>query len=176
MPVSDLGLIQVYTGTGKGKTTASLGLAMRACGHGFKVYMIQFMKGSIDYGELRVAEKIEGLTIEQFGRPEFVDKDSPAEEDVKLAREALNRAREVISSGKYEIVILDEVNVAIEWNLIQLDDVIDILKQKPEDVEVILTGRYARKEIIEMADLVSEVREIKHPFKRGVHSRVGVDF
>jgi len=89
MHVSDLGLIQVYTGTGKGKTTASLGLAMRACGHGLRAYMVQFMKGRIDYGELKVAEKIEGFTIEQFGRPDFVDKDNPAEEDIELAREAV---------------------------------------------------------------------------------------
>ncbi|MFQ6127424.1 MAG: cob(I)yrinic acid a,c-diamide adenosyltransferase [Thermoplasmata archaeon] len=174
--MSDLGLIQVYTGTGKGKTTASLGLAMRACGHGLKVYMIQFMKGKIDYGELRAAEKIEGLTIEQFGRPEFVDKDNPAEEDVKLARKALQKSKEVILSGEYDIVILDEINVAIEWNLVELGDVIDLLNRKPKNVEIILTGRYARKEIIDMADLVSEIREVKHPFKRGMHSRLGVDF
>ncbi|MFQ5909370.1 MAG: cob(I)yrinic acid a,c-diamide adenosyltransferase [Thermoplasmata archaeon] len=174
--MSDLGLIQVYTGTGKGKTTASLGLALRACGHGLKVYMIQFMKGRIDYGELKAVDKIEGLTIEQFGRPEFVDKDNPSEEDVKLAREALQKSREIILSGKYDMVILDEINVAIEWNLIRLEDVIDLLERKPANVEVILTGRYARKEIIDLADLVSEVREVKHPFKRGMHSRVGVDF
>ncbi|MCK4367989.1 MAG: cob(I)yrinic acid a,c-diamide adenosyltransferase, partial [Thermoplasmata archaeon] len=101
MRVSDLGLIQVYTGTGKGKTTASLGLAMRACGHGLKVYMIQYMKGRIDYGELKAAEKIGGLTIEQFGRPDFVDKDNPAKEDIKLARDALARSKEVILGGKY---------------------------------------------------------------------------
>jgi len=176
MRVSDLGLIQVYTGTGKGKTTASLGLAMRACGHGLKVYMIQYMKGRIDYGELKAAEEIGGLTIEQFGRPDFVDKDNPAKEDIKLARDALARSKEVILSGKYDIVILDEVNVAIEWNLIEVGEVIDLLKKKPKEVEVVLTGRYARQEIIDLADLVSEVREVKHPFKRGMHSRVGVDY
>lgn len=174
--MSDLGLIQVYTGTGKGKTTASLGLAMRACGHGLKVYMIQFMKGRIDYGELRAAQNIEGLTIEQFGRPEFVDKDNPAKEDIKLAREALQRSEEVILSGEYDMVILDEINAAIEWNLIELGDVIDLLRKKPESVEIVLTGRCARKEILDLADLVSEIREIKHPFKRGVHSRVGIDY
>lgn len=174
--MSDLGLIQVYTGTGKGKTTASLGLAMRACGHGLKVYMIQFMKGRIDYGELRAAKNIEGLTIEQFGRPEFVDKDNPAKEDIKLAKEALQRSEEVILSGEYDMVILDEINAAIEWNLIELGDVIDLLRKKPESVEIVLTGRYARKEILDLADLVSEIREIKHPFKRGVHSRVGIDY
>ncbi|MCK4455765.1 MAG: cob(I)yrinic acid a,c-diamide adenosyltransferase [Thermoplasmata archaeon] len=176
MRVSDLGLIQVYTGTGKGKTTASLGLAMRACGHGLKAYMIQFMKGRIDYGELKIAEKIDGLTIEQFGRPDFVDKDNPAKEDIKLARDALARSKEVILGGKYDIVILDEVNVAIEWNLIEVGEVIDLLKKKPKEVEVVLTGRYARQEIIDLADLVSEVREVKHPFKRGMHSRIGVDY
>jgi cob(I)alamin adenosyltransferase len=176
MRVSDLGLIQVYTGTGKGKTTASLGLAMRACGHGLKAYMIQFMKGRIDYGELKTAEKIDGLTIEQFGRPDFVDKDNPAKEDIELAREALARSEEVVLSGEYDLVILDEINVAIEWNLIDVGKVVDLLKRKPKDVEVVLTGRYARQEIIDLADLVSEVREIKHPFRRGMHSRIGVDF
>ncbi len=176
MHVSDLGLIQVYTGTGKGKTTAALGLAMRACGHGLRAYMVQFMKGRIDYGELRVAEKIEGLTIEQFGRPDFVDKDNPAEEDIELAREALARSKEVVLSGEYDLVILDEINVAIEWNLIDVGEVVDLLKMKPKDVEVVLTGRYARQEIIDLADLVSEVKEVKHPFRRGMHSRVGVDF
>jgi cob(I)alamin adenosyltransferase len=156
MHVSDLGLIQVYTGTGKGKTTASLGLALRACGHGLKVYMIQFMKGRIDYGELKAAQNIEGLTIEQFGRPEFVDKESPAQEDVKLAGEALQRSEDVILSGEYDMVILDEINVALEWNLIELEDVIDLLRRKPKSVEIILTGRYARKEIMDLADLVSE--------------------
>lgn len=174
--MSDLGLIQLYTGTGKGKTTASLGLALRACGHDLKVYMIQFMKGRIDYGELKAAENIEGLTIEQFGRPEFVDKDNPAQEDVKLAGEALQRSEDVILSGKYDMVILDEINVAIEWNLIELEDVINLLRKKPKSVEIILTGRYARKEIMDLADLVSEIREIKHPFERGMHSRVGIDF
>lgn len=176
MRVSDLGLIQVYTGTGKGKTTASLGLAMRACGHGLKVYMIQFMKGRINYGELNCAEKIEGFTIEQFGRPEFVNKEDPAEEDILLAKDALARSEEIIMSGKYDVVILDEVNVAIEWNLIEVGQVIDILKKKPKEVEVILTGRHARQEIVEMADLVSEIREVKHPFRQGVHSRFGIDF
>jgi cob(I)alamin adenosyltransferase len=176
MRVSDLGLIQVYTGSGKGKTMASLGLAIRAAGHGLKVHMIQFMKGRIDYGELKTAEKIEGFTIEQFGRPDFVDKENPAQEDIELARDALARSEEVIMCGKYDIVILDEVNVAIEWNLIEVDRVIEILKKKPKEVEVILTGRHARQELIDLADLVSEIREVKHPYTRGMHSRFGVDF
>jgi cob(I)alamin adenosyltransferase len=176
MRVSDLGLIQVYTGTGKGKTTASLGLAIRAAGHGLKVYMIQFMKGRINYGELNSAEKIEGFTIEQFGRPDFVDKDNPAKEDIELAREALARSEEMIMSGEYDMVILDEVNVAIEWNLVQVEEVVEILKKKPKEVEVVLTGRHARREVIDLADLVTELREVKHPFRKGVHSRLGVDF
>lgn len=176
IPVSDLGLIQIYTGTGKGKTTASLGLAMRACGHGFKVHMIQFMKGRINYGELETAKKIEGFTIEQFGRAEFVDKEKPAKVDVELAAKALARSKEVIMGGEYDIVILDEVNVAIEWDLITLEDVMDLLRKKPKHVEVVLTGRYARQELIDMADLVSEVREVKHPLKRDIHSRTGVDY
>ncbi|MCK4237071.1 MAG: cob(I)yrinic acid a,c-diamide adenosyltransferase [Candidatus Krumholzibacteria bacterium] len=176
MHVSDLGLIQVYTGTGKGKTTAALGLAMRACGHGLRAYMVQFMKGRIDYGELKVAERIEGLTIEQFGRPDFVDKDNPAEEDIELAREALARSKEIVLSGEYDLVILDEINVAVSFGLIALRRVIDFVKKKPPGLELILTGRFAPDELIEIADTVTEMREVRHHYQKGIKARKGIEY
>ncbi len=170
------GLIQVYTGNGKGKTTAALGLALRALGHGYRVCMVQFMKGGVRYGEIEIAKKLDNFEVKSFGRPEFVDKNNPEEIDIKLAHEALNYASEIIKSRKCDIVILDEINVALEWKLIKLSDVLDILKSKPEDVEIILTGRYAPKEIINLADLVTEMKEIKHPYQKGVKAREGIEF
>jgi cob(I)alamin adenosyltransferase len=169
------GLVQVYTGTGKGKTTAALGLALRAVGKGLKVYMIQFMKGDIEYGEITTAKNMENFEIIQIGRPDFVDKSNPAEIDIKLANEALDHAREMISSDKYDIVILDEINVAVDWKLIKVDKVIELIKTKPEHVELVLTGRYAPQEIIDIADLVTEMQEIKHPYNDGVEARDGIE-
>lgn len=169
-------MIQVYTGNGKGKTTAALGLAMRAAGHGFKVYMIQFMKGRTNYGELETARLIPNFEIVQFGRPSFVDKDNPAKEDVEEAKEALEHARKILMSGKYDVVILDEVNVAIEWGLLDVQDVLELLDNKPDSTELVLTGRYAHPKVLERADLATEVVEVQHPFKKGIHSRKGIDY
>ncbi len=170
------GLVQVYTGNGKGKTTAALGLAFRASGHGLKTYIIQFMKGEIYYGELGAAEKLsETITIKQMGRPDFVDKKNPARVDIEMAEEALKLARELITGGKYDLVILDEINVALDFGLIKLDDVLEIIDKKPPEVELILTGRYAPKEIIERADLVTEMVEVKHPYNAGIEARVGIE-
>ena len=169
------GLVQVYTGTGKGKTTAALGLAVRAIGKGLKVYMIQFMKGDIEYGEIATARGLENFEIIQIGRPEFVDRDNPAEIDIKLANDALDHAREIIDSKKYDIVILDEINVALDWKLLELAKVMDVIRSKPESVELVLTGRYAPEEIIELADLVTEMKEIKHPYKNGIEARDGIE-
>lgn len=173
-PKIENGLVQVYTGDGKGKTTASLGLAFRAFGHDFKIYVIQFMKGKINYGELLAAEKIPNITIKQFGRPDFVDKQSPAKVDIEFARQALEHAKEVING--VDILILDEINVALDFKLISLQDVLDFIKNKPKNVEIIVTGRYAHKEIIEIADLVTEMKEIKHPYEKGIQARKGIEF
>jgi cob(I)alamin adenosyltransferase len=167
--------VQVYTGTGKGKTTAALGLALRAVGKGLKVYMIQFMKGDIEYGEITTAKKMENFEIVQIGRPDFVDKSNPAEIDIKLAHDALDHAREIIGSNKYDIVILDEINVAMDWKLIETEKVLELIKSKPDHIELVLTGRYAPQEIIEIADLVTEMQEIKHPYNDGVEARNGIE-
>ena len=170
-----LGLVQVYTGTGKGKTTAALGLSLRAIGKGLKVHMIQFMKGDIEYGEITAAKKLDGLEIEQFGRPDFVTRENTAKVDIEFAKKALERAREVLRNKECDILILDEINVALDYNLIALDDVISLIKNRPKNIELILTGRYANSRIIEIADLVTDMHEIKHPYQAGIPARDGIE-
>ena len=169
-----IGTVQVYTGNGKGKTTSAIGQAIRAVGHGFKVIMLQFMKGKINYGELKATQP--NFIIEQWGRPDFVNKSAPDKVDIELAQKGLARAKEVIMSGKYDMVILDEINVALDFGLIPLDEVIELIKTKPKQVELILTGRYAPKEIIELADLVTEMRELKHHYQKGIQAREGIEY
>lgn len=170
-----VGLVQVYTGNGKGKTTSALGLAMRAVGHGFKVIMIQFMKGRVNYGELESARRL-GIEIVQFGRPTFVNKENPDPIDVEEAHKALSFAKEVLKKGDYDMVILDEINVALDFNLIPLKDLLELIDSKPDSVELVLTGRYAHSKVIERADLVSEVIEVKHPYMKGVEARKGIEY
>jgi cob(I)alamin adenosyltransferase len=169
------GLVQLYTGNGKGKTTAALGLGLRAAGHGFVVYMIQFMKGQINYGELEAVKLLPNFTIRQFGRPDFVDKSNPDPIDIKLAQEALTHAKIIIEEGKVDFLILDEVNIALDFGLILVDEVIQLIKSRPATMELILTGRYAPQALIDVADLVSEVREVKHPYQKGIAARKGVE-
>ncbi len=166
----------VLTGDGKGKTTSALGQALRALGHGFKVYMIQFMKGR-KYGEVLAAEKhLPGLTVAQFGLDSFVMRDNPAPVDIELAQEGLESAQEIIASNAYDMVILDEINVAIDFKLISLASVLELIKNKPMELTLILTGRYAPPEIVEMADMVSEVKEIKHHYASGIKNRAGIEY
>ena len=170
------GHIQVYTGDGKGKTTAALGLAFRAAGHKQKVYFGQFLKGQ-EYGELLSAKKLSPyITIEQFGRKGFihVTKD-PDEEDIKRARRGLKKCREAMLSRKYRIIILDEINVAVDFNLLTEEEIHKFLDKKPEDVETILTGRYAPPSFLKRADLVTEMKEKKHYYKKGVKAREGIE-
>ncbi|MFH1349958.1 MAG: cob(I)yrinic acid a,c-diamide adenosyltransferase [Pseudomonadota bacterium] len=171
------GMVQVYTGNGKGKTTASLGLALRAIGHGYRVYMVQFMKGDIEYGELLAAEKLltPHLTIKQMGRADFVNRENPEKVDVDWAKEAFKLAREVVSSGEYDVVILDEVNVAVDFGLVSLEDLLQLLREKPKYVELVLTGRFAKPELVQEADLVTEMLDIKHYYTQGIESRKGIE-
>ncbi len=170
------GLVQVYTGDGKGKTSAAFGAALRAIGRGLKVYIIQFIKGGFDYGELQVVKKLPNLKLAAFGRGKFVTEVSPHEEDVKLAEEALKLAEEVVGSGQYDIVVLDEINVALNLKLVTVDEALQLIKNRPKHVELILTGRYAPVQIVEVADLVTEMKEIKHPFTEGVTPRKGIEY
>jgi cob(I)alamin adenosyltransferase len=169
------GYIHVYTGNGKGKTTAAIGLGIRAIGEGLKVIMIQFMKGR-RYSEIDVLQHIKNFTVVQFGRDEFVSKEKPEQLDIDLAQKGLAYAKDVIQQGGYDLVILDEINVAVDFHLISLEDVIKLLEKKPENLELVLTGRYASPEIIKHADIVSEILEIKHPYQQGVQSRKGIDW
>jgi cob(I)alamin adenosyltransferase len=176
MPKLERGLVEVYTGNGKGKTSAAFGLALRAVGRGLKVFMIQFIKGGFDYGELYVVDKLPNLTLKAFGRGKFVTEKPAGKEDVELAGQALALAEETIKGGRYDVVILDEVNVALSLKLISLEKVLRLIKEKPKHVELVLTGRDAPEEIIEAADLVTEMREIKHPYKKGLPARKGIEY
>jgi len=170
------GLVQVYTGDGKGKTSAAFGLALRAIGQDFKVYAIQFIKGGFDYGELHIADKLPNFKLAAFGRGKFITDFSPRGEDAKQAQEALKLAVKVVKEGEYDIVILDEVNVALNMKLIELNEVLELIKTKPEHVELILTGRNAPAKLVEVADLVTEMREVKHPYMKGVQPRKGIEY
>lgn len=169
-----MGFVHVYTGNGKGKTSAALGLALRALGYGMKVYIAQFLKG-MDYGELHSLKRFENVTLERFGRPRFIH-GKPDEEDVKLAMEGLKRCREVVSSGEYDIVIMDEANIAVFLGLISVKDLLEVIAKRHERTEVIITGRYAPKELIDVADLVTEMVEIKHYYSKGVQARKGIEY
>jgi cob(I)alamin adenosyltransferase len=170
------GQIQVYTGNGKGKTTAALGLALRAAGRELMVCVIQFMKGGGPYGEHLAAPRLAPyLTIVQTGRQGWVNRENPDPEDVRLAHEALAMAERALTDGRYDLVILDEINGAVSFGLIGVDEVLALLARKPAAVEVVLTGRNAHERVIEAADLVTEMREIKHYYKTGVPARVGIE-
>lgn len=175
MDKSKLGLIHIYTGCGQGKTTAAFGLALRAAGAGFKVCLMQFMKSG-QYSEIKALKKFKKIKIFQFGRKNFVNLKKPARTDIDLAQKGMKKAEEIIKSKKYDLVILDEVNVAINFKLIALNQLIELIKEKPKNVELVLTGRFAHPKIIKLADYVTEMKEIKHPFKKGILVRKGIDF
>ena len=177
--MSKNGLTIVYTGKGKGKTTAALGIALRATGYKKKICMIQFIKGSWHYGEMESSKRLEPefeMVAIGKGFVGIIDDKSPKEDHQKIAKEAIRISNEKIQSGKYDIVILDEINYAVNLNLISLDDVLDLTKSKPENVDLVLTGNYAKEEVIEAADLVTEMKEIKHPFQKGIKAKEGIDF
>lgn len=173
--VLEQGCVQVYTGNGKGKTTAALGLALRAVGRGLTVCMFQFIKGGGRYGEHLAAEKLAPLlTIIQSGRPGWVNT-KDITEDRCVAQEALTRASELLSSGRYDIFICDEINGAVGFGLIDVEQVLELISNKPEQTELVLTGRNADERIIEAADLVTEMCEVKHYYKAGVPARTGIE-
>jgi len=171
-----IGYLQVYTGNGKGKTTAALGLALRAAGHGFRTYVAQFLKGQ-PTGEIEAAKRLDPLIrIEQFGRAGFITvKDGPGDEDITRAKAGLARALEAMLSGGYKIVVLDEINTAVHFKILPEEEVLDLIDRRPAEVELVLTGRYAPASFLDRADLVTEMREVKHYFSQGVKAREGIE-
>lgn len=170
------GLVEVFTGDGKGKTSAALGIVLRAAGHGLKVFIVYFMKGDRRYGEEKALAYLPGVTFVRFGQHHFVRADRVTQEEREEARRALETARETMLSGEYQIVVLDEVNVAVSYNLISVEDVVSLMQVRPPGVELVLTGRGAHPRIVELADLVTEMVEIKHPYAKGIPARQGVDY
>ncbi len=167
------GYIQVYTGNGKGKTTAALGITLRTICAGNKAFFGQFMKGQ-DYSEKKAVQFLPGLTMEQFGGSCFVN-GKPTEKDISDAKAGLARMKEILSSGDYDLVVFDEINTSLFFQLVSVEEVMAVLDLKPEKTEVILTGRYAPQEIMDRADLVTEMREIKHYYNAGVDARAGIE-
>lgn len=178
---SELGLISVYWGRGKGKTTAALGTALRALGHGYRIHLIQFFKGGSksgfqEYGELIALRRFERFSVEQFGISDWI-RGEPTEEQREVGRRALQAAERAISSGEYDLVILDEILYAVSLKVLAVQDVLQLLKKKAPQTEVILTGSHERlPEIEAVADLVTEMRKMRHPYDQGVIARRGVDY
>ncbi len=176
---SNRGLVIVYTGKGKGKTTAALGIALRAVGHGYKVGMIQFIKGEWYYGELTSSKRLEPefeLIAAGKGFVGIVDDDHPIEDHQKAARQAVELAKEKLSNGAYDILILDEINYAAKLKLISEQDILDIIDAKPENISLVLTGNYAPDSVMQRADLITEMKEIKHPYQSGIKAKKGIDY
>ena len=169
------GYIQVYTGNGKGKTTAAFGLSLRAVGAGKKVFFAQFVKGKM-YAEIEAVNRyLPDITIKQYGLGCFIV-DKPTQKDIEAAQEGLKEISEIIQAGKYDVIVLDEASIALFYNLFTVESLIDIIKSKPETTEIIITGRYAPPELIEIADLVTEMKEVKHYYNKGVEAREGIEY
>jgi len=166
-------MIQVYTGNGKGKTTAAIGLALRAAGAGFNVYIGQFAKGHL-CSEHKALKKIKNIEVKRFGRDCFI-RHKPAQADIELACRGLERVKKIIACRKYRLIILDEINIALKLGLIPLKEVLDLIKRTPDGIELVLTGRYAPTQLIRCADLVSWIKEVKHYYKRGFKARKGIE-
>ncbi|RKY85502.1 cob(I)yrinic acid a,c-diamide adenosyltransferase [candidate division KSB1 bacterium] len=172
------GFIIVYTGNGKGKTSAAIGSAVRAAGHNFKVFIMQFIKGNWIYGEEKIFKSISGIEIKRkgLGFVGIFGDEIPKEKHKKIAEEGFREAKDAIFSGNYDLVVLDEINVAIDLGLINLEDVLKLIEEKPENLHIILTGRKAPVEIVKKADIVSEIVDIKHPYEKGIEAVKGIDF
>ena len=168
------GYVHIYTGNGKGKTTAALGLSIRAAGAGLKVFIAQFIKNG-DYSEIKALKRYSDfITVEQFGLGCFI-RGKPTPEDIEAARKGIEKIKSIVSSGNYKMVILDEANVAVKLGLFSVEDLLYIIADKPEEVEIVITGRNADQRLIEKSDLVTEMKEIKHYFQKGVKARVGIE-
>jgi len=170
------GLVQVFTGEGKGKTTAAIGTVIRALGHGLRVYIVYFMKGDYPGGEREVLSRLANVTVASFGSLEFIDPANVKPEEKEQARRALAAARDAMLSGGYDLVVLDEVNLAVAWKLVELDEVIRLIDDRPQDVELILTGRQADTRLVQLADLVTEMLKIKHPYDERITARKGIEY
>jgi cob(I)alamin adenosyltransferase len=173
------GLVIVYTGKGKGKTTAALGIALRAVGHGYKVGMIQFIKGEWYYGELTSSKRLEPefeLIAGGKGFVGIIDDDHPIEDHQKAAMQAVQLAKEKLERHAYDILILDEINYAAKLKLVSEQDILDIIAAKPSDVSLVLTGNYATDAVMGKADLITEMKEIKHPYQSGIKAKKGIDY
>jgi len=169
------GLVHVYTGNGKGKTTAAFGLALRAIGAGMKVFIGQFVKGKQYNENLAVARYLKNITVKQYGLGCFIV-NTPTEDDIIAAGKGLDEMRKIIKEGKHDLVIMDEVNIALYYKLIDVNQLIEIIKTKPDHVELVLTGRYAPQEIIDISDLVTEMKEVKHYYQQGIEARDGIEY
>ena len=167
------GYVQVYTGNGKGKTTAAFGLALRAAMAGKKVFIGQFVKG-MPYSELKVPDFIKNIEIRQYGADCFIVK-APTEHDIKIARDGLAEMSRILKEGKHDVVIMDEANIALFYKLFSVGELLEAVKNRAEHVEVVITGRYAPQELIDAADLVTEMKEIKHYYTKGVDARTGIE-
>ena len=168
------GYIQIYTGDGKGKTTAALGLALRAAGHGLRTYIAQFMKGQ-SYGELKSIKQIPEIEIEQFGKDTFIHVEQATTQDIQMAKQGLKKATQKMLSREFNIIILDEINMAIYFKLLSISEVLDFISTKPDKIELILTGRKAPEVLLKHADLVTEMQEIKHYYTKAVNARDGIE-
>lgn len=170
------GLVQIFTGNGKGKTTAAIGTIVRAAGHGLRVFLVSFMKGDYAYGEYKTLSRIPNVEVSLFGFRHLIDPSNVKPKEKEQAGMALAKAREAICGGEYDLVVLDEINVALGYNLIDIEEVIRLIKDKPSSVDLILTGRYADNRLIELADLVTEMVKVKHPFDKGIKARKGIEY
>jgi len=171
------GMVAIFTGDGKGKTTAAIGTVVRAAGHGLRSFVVFFLKGkNFVHGEMKSLAGMNNISLADFGQNGWVDKDNVTAENIEQEKQALTTARDAMLSGNYDIIVLDEVNIALEYGLLDVEEVIKLIKDKPKKVELILTGRNANPKLVQIADLVTEMLMIKHPYAKGVKARKGIDY
>ena len=170
------GLVEIFTGGGKGKTSAALGVMLRASGQGLRSHIIYFLKGDYPYGERKTFALLPNVTFESFGHEHFVNPEQIKPEEREQARQGLEAARRALASSDYDLVVLDEINIAVAWKLISVEEVLQLIEDKPQNMELILTGRHADQRLIERADLVTDMVEVKHPFHKGIKARRGIDY